>query len=234
VRERNPPSAPIPCGFDRFADEYAQCHHIGGEDRASFARRRLEFLAERLARIPFDAETVLDFGCGTGSTLPLFAEILHARRVLALEESEPLLRLAERDYAHLVASFHRTSNLPEPESCDLVFCSAVFHHVPPGERLALVRKIGAILRPGGLFAFWEHNAWSPAARYLMSRCAYDRGAKPLAAPAARRLLSEGGFEILATDYLFIFPRPLRWLRPAERLATKLPLGAQYQVLARRS
>ena len=49
----------------------------------------------------------------------------------------------------------------------------------------------------------------------------------------RRMLRAGGFEILQTDHLFYFPRLLRTLRPLERHLTKLPLGAQYQVLARR-
>jgi hypothetical protein len=109
----------------------------------------------------------------------------------------------------------------------------VFHHIPPAERTLVARAVHAYLRPGGLFALWEHNAWSPAARYVMSRCEFDRDARPLSAVSARRLLSEAGFEVVATDFLFIFPRFLRWLRWSERLLTALPLGAQFQVLGRK-
>ena len=234
VSPHEPPAAPAPRGFDRFADEYARCHRIGGEDRGYFAKARLEWLRFRLTRLRFAPRTVLDFGCGTGSTIPLLFEILRPSRVIALEESESLLAMARRDYGTLDVSFALQPEFQEPACCDLVFCSAVFHHVPPAERTALLRVIRGYLKPNGLFALWEHNAWSPAARYIMSRCEFDRDAHPLSPRVARRLLREAGFEILSTDFLFLFPNFLRALRPLETLVRKLPLGAQFQVLARNS
>ena len=56
----------------------------------------------------------------------------------------------------------------------------------------------------------------------------------LAPPEARRLLRAGGFEILRTDFLFIFPGFLSPLRKLEPAFAALPLGAQYLVLARKS
>jgi hypothetical protein len=50
---------------------------------------------------------------------------------------------------------------------------------------------------------------------------------------ARQLLLDAGFEIVRSDFLFIFPAVLSWLRFLERPLSKLPIGAQYQVLARR-
>jgi hypothetical protein len=55
----------------------------------------------------------------------------------------------------------------------------------------------------------------------------------LAPPEARRLLRECGFEVLRTDYRFIFPRALRALRKIEDLIHRAPLGTQYQVLCRK-
>ena len=52
----------------------------------------------------------------------------------------------------------------------------------------------------------------------------------LAPPVARRLLREGGFEILRTDSAFYFPRALGFLRGLEPLLAKIPLGAQYLTL----
>jgi hypothetical protein len=83
------------------------------------------------------------------------------------------------------------------------------------------------LRPGGIFSLWENNPWSPAARYVMSRCAFDEDAQMLAAGETNRLLRNAGFEILFTDFLFIFPAFLKSLRPLERRMHKLPIGAQY-------
>ena len=61
---------------------------------------------------------------------------------------------------------------------------------------------------------------------------YD-SALALTSPEARRLARAGGFTILRTDFLFIFPRMLSWLRGIEPLVSRLPLGTQYQVLCRK-
>jgi SAM-dependent methyltransferase len=116
---------------------------------------------------------------------------------------------------------------------DLAFCNGVFHHIAPPERTAAVDYIHRALRPGGLFAFWENNPWNPGTRLVMKRIPFDRDAVTLTSREARQLLRERGFEILRTDFLFIFPRVLRWLRGVERFVTQWPLGAQYQVLCRK-
>jgi len=67
----------------------------------------------------------------------------------------------------------------------------------------------------------------------MSRCAFDRDAILLTPPEARGLLRDSGFEILRTDFRFIFPRALRKLRKLEDLVHRVPLGTQYQILCRK-
>jgi hypothetical protein len=47
------------------------------------------------------------------------------------------------------------------------------------------------------------------------------------------MLRDTGFEVLRTEFLFIFPRAFRRLRPLERALTRFPLGAQYHVLCRK-
>jgi hypothetical protein len=97
----------------------------------------------------------------------------------------------------------------------------------------MVADIARSPRPGGLFAFWENNPWNPGTRYVMSRIPFDRDAVTLIPPEARQLLQKAGFEILRTDFLFIFPGVLKWLRWIEPSISHLPFGAQYQVLARK-
>jgi SAM-dependent methyltransferase len=116
---------------------------------------------------------------------------------------------------------------------DLVFCNGVFHHISPGNRVAAIETVYSSLRPGGLFAFWENNPWNPGARYVMRRIPFDQDAVTLSPPAARRLLREHGFEVMRTDFLFFFPRPLSWLRCLEPHLASLPLGAQYEILCRK-
>ena len=68
----------------------------------------------------------------------------------------------------------------------------------------------------------------------MSNCAFDKDAITIPPPEAKRLLRAAGFEILRTDFLFIFPHFLRLLRTLEVPLSRLPLGAQYQVLCRKT
>ena len=118
-------------------------------------------------------------------------------------------------------------------SFDLAFCNGVFHHIPPADRGGAVDYVKRALRPGGLFAFWENNPWNPGARYVMSRIPFDRDAIMISSLEAQRLLRSAGFEIVRTDFQFLFPRALKALRGLEPAAARLPLGAQYQVLVRK-
>jgi hypothetical protein len=86
-----------------------------------------------------------------------------------------------------------------------IFCNGVFHHILPGQRAAALAIVSRGLRTGGIFSFWENNPWSFATRYVMSRCALDRDAIQLSPPVARALLRDGEFEILRTNFRFIFP-----------------------------
>ena len=89
------------------------------------------------------------------------------------------------------------------------------------------------LRPGGLFAVWENNPWNPATHYVMSRCTFDKEAQMLSVNEMKTLLRNSGFSIVRSDFLFIFPEFLKLFRPLEPWVSKLPLGGQYQVLARK-
>jgi hypothetical protein len=68
----------------------------------------------------------------------------------------------------------------------------------------------------------------------MRRIDFDRDASLMGAASLRRLLRGAGFVIQPpVEYLFVFPRALRWLRPLEPPLRRMPLGAQYLVVGRR-
>jgi SAM-dependent methyltransferase len=231
----DPPLSPE---FDRYAADYDAALERGlsvsGEDKDWFARERLLHLARRLAQLGLRAERALDFGCGTGSAAPFALEAFpDLRQWTGIDVSAQSLDVARRLHGGDRVEFRLMSEHAPRADLDLAFCNGVFHHIAPERRAATVREIRAGLRPGGLFALFENNPWNPGTRYVMSRIPFDRDAVTLSAPAARRLVAAGGFELLRTDFLFVFPRTLRWLRPLERSMQKLPLGAQYLVLGRK-
>lgn len=224
--------------FDAYAADYEAALGRGlalaGEDADYFAAGRIRWLAERLARMGRSAHSILDFGCGTGRSAVHFRALMpDVSRLAGADVSRQSIEMARRRFGHL-AQFTLVDDLKADGAFDLVFCNGVFHHVPRQQRPRTMEFIARCLRPGGLLALWENNPWSPAARLVMRRIPFDRDAAMVWPEQARRLAGRCGLEPLATDFLFIFPRFMRWLRPLERNLARLPLGAQYMVLCRRA
>ena len=223
--------------FDEYAIAYegalANALAPSGESREYFAEGRVAWLKRSLIECGVVSRTLLDFGCGDGATTPLLFAALQADSAIGIDVSAKSLAIATKNHATPQIRFESIDEFQTSGKIDLAYCNGVFHHIAPmhrGEALAMVNRT---LRMGGLFSFWENNPWSLATRYVMSRCAFDRGAIMLTPREARQLLREGGFEILRTDFRFIFPRVLRALRKIENLVYRLPFGTQYQILCRK-
>jgi SAM-dependent methyltransferase len=223
--------------FDCYAADYdialARGISVSGEKKDYFAHRRIEWLRDCLKLSSARVTRMMDFGCGTGSSSRLFFDILGIECFVGTDQSDKSLEIARRKHGSERTQFFLFDEYQSHGQFDLVFCNGVFHHIPPVDRATAIEYILRSLRPGGLFAFWENNPWNPGTRYVMSRIPFDRDAITLSPPEARNLLRVGGFDILRTDFLFIFPRILRWCRWIEPLCSRLPLGAQYQVLCRK-
>jgi SAM-dependent methyltransferase len=223
--------------FDSFADTYDaelnQALSPTGETKDYFAKERVKWLTHCLALRTMAADSILDFGCGTGDTTSLLRSAFHARRTVGLDVSERSLLLARQRNGENGCEFYNFSQHSPDGSFDLAYCNGVFHHIPVRERNAAVEYVYRYLRPGGLFAFWENNPWNPGTRFVMSRIAFDRNAETLAPPEARKLLLNHGFKIARVDYRFFFPGFLKLLRFAEPWLRVVPLGAQYQILAKK-
>lgn len=224
--------------FDAVADDYdAQLQKgiaITGESKDYFAEERLKWLRRRLVERGFQARSALDFGCGTGSATPFFFQHLAIETLTGVDPSEESLRVASAHHGKNFAVRFLRSGDPLPEPVDLAFCNGVFHHIPPGERDAAVEWISQALRPGGYFGFWENNPWNPLMRYSMSRVSFDADAVMVWPGEARRLLRRQGLRPVSTDFRFYFPKLLAPLRVLDGCLLKVPLGAQYLVLAQKS
>lgn len=222
--------------FDPYADEYESALDRGltlsGESRDFFAHARVAWLRKCLVEQGRIANDVLDFGCGVGTTMPILREKLDPRRITGVDISARSIEIARKATGSSIAQFHVLAQFNAASEFDVAYCNGVFHHVPLAERMETASTIFRALKPNGLFALWDNNPLNPGARLVMNRIPFDRDAIMLSAREARRLLSAVGFEIVRTDFLFYFPHALRHLRILERGLLKVPLGAQFQVLAR--
>jgi SAM-dependent methyltransferase len=190
-------------------------------------------LAGIFAKMSFSPRHAMDFGCGTGTATPFLLGLPGLENLLGLEVSAKSLEVARRLHGSDRVQFRLCDEYTPAGNIDFAFCNGVFHHIPIAERENAARYIFNSLRPGGLLALWENNPWNPGTRYIMSRIPFDRDAIMLSPRETPRLLASAGFKILRSDFLFYFPRALRALRGLESLLQKVPLGAQYLVLAQR-
>ena len=232
--------------FDEYADNYnealSKALASSGEGREYFAEGRVAWLARCLADLGVPTpRVVLDFGCGDGFTAPMLRDGLKAPFIVGVDVSAKSIAVAREKYGTRasdsfigrIITFERLGAFKPAGEMDVAYCNGVFHHIPPAERDKAVGIVRDALKPGGLFAFWENNPWNPATRFVMSRCEFDKDAQMLRPATARKLLKKNGFEIVRTDYRFIFPRSLRMFRKLEDLVFKTPLGTQYMVLAKK-
>ncbi|CAI4032534.1 Methyltransferase domain-containing protein [Nitrospira tepida] len=223
--------------FDDYSEDYdralAEGLSVAGENKEYFATGRIQWLRGRLDELRERSDRVLDFGCGDGSASELILKYLGARETIGVDTSSRMVALGRRKYGSDCSRFFHMNEYRPNADVDLVYSNGVFHHIAPSERPQALDYVYRCLRAGGLFALWENNPWNPGTRYVMSRIPFDRDAIPLTPRESRVSVQAAGFEIVYSDFLFLFPHALRFLRWLEPFVSRYPFGAQYLILCRR-
>lgn len=221
--------------FDIYADDYESALDRGislsGESAGYFAKARIGVLARSLKERQFSPDRVLDFGCGTGIAIPNLIEELNAKTVIGVDVSERSLDTARDVCQDKRVSFQLVEEPIPNGTIDLAYCNGVFHHIPLSQRKPAIQSIADALSVGGILSLWENNPWSPAARLVMHRIPFDREAIMVWPSEARSLAESVGLRVISINYYFIFPNIMRFFRQFERFLVRIPLGAQYQMLA---
>ena len=186
---------------------------------------RLRHVRRRLGST-FEPRRVLDFGCGTGDTTHALSELFPRARVVGTDSSTRVL-----DYARSLVSAPRVSFealepcLTDAQRFDLCYANGVVHHVADDLLHTTLALLFRSLRSGGYLTLFENNPWNPGTRLVMSRIAFDRGARLLSATRLRRFLIQAGFSVVGRAER----RPQ--IQPAPIHATDLPMPARLVVPA---
>jgi SAM-dependent methyltransferase len=102
---------------------------------------------------------VLDFGCGHGRYMDVFASALTTNNVYGVDVNGPYVENAyKRGYKNLALLSPIVSALPfATNSFDVVFSSNVIEHIPYSLYLGYLKEIFRVLKPGGKFAVGAPN-----------------------------------------------------------------------------
>lgn len=105
----------------------------------------------------FDGRAILDFGCGGGASTAILARAFPHSRITGVELNSTLLSIARErakslgfDHVTLLESPNGTSLPPNIGPFDFIVMNAVYEHLLPDERLAIMPKLYAALAPGGI------------------------------------------------------------------------------------
>ena len=218
--------------FNQFANSYRDLLDksiaITGESGDYFAGVKAKYAASVLGE--GFAGRLLDFGCGVGVLSRALAKQFPAARREGFDLSSQCIAMIDPELAQ---SGRFTSDENELRGeYDAIIVANVLHHVPVGDRLAVVHSLAKRLSPEGRLFIFEHNPLNPLTRRAVDRCEFDADAVLLPSREALGYFAPAGMVVVQRDYIVFFPRWLKMLRLLESRLTWCPLGAQYVVVGR--
>lgn len=223
--------------FDQYAHDYDVLHErsiaFSGCEAAYFAEYKVDYAANYFHQFCSDGDRVLDFGCGTGASIPYFLQHFNRTKLICADVSRESLEIVRRRFGEKTVCTlidEHCLDLPS-NSVGMVFSACVFHHIKPDRHVTWLAELHRVTRPGGVLLLFEHNPVNPLTRYAVNRCAFDTNAILLRPSRLRGRLRSAGWTGLRTRYHVFFPGFLRALRPLEPGLGRLALGGQYSVLA---
>lgn len=224
-------------------DEYGKTYSDTVNDSVRFTGLNVDFFTRVKAGYILDlcashfadvaGVNALDVGCGVGNFHDILApEFLSLRGVDVSSASVEQAILKKRPKT--TYDVYDGLRLPYSDGTfDLVFTVCVMHHVTPDQWPAFSREMHRVLRPGGLALVFEHNPRNPLTMRAVNNCPFDEDAVLLKAETTVRLLENAGFRDAVQRYILSVPAGNRMLRKVDSVFSRVPLGAQYYVSAKK-
>jgi 2-polyprenyl-3-methyl-5-hydroxy-6-metoxy-1,4-benzoquinol methylase len=159
----------------------------------------------------FEGKRILDFGCGSGSSTVALASFFPSAEIIAIDVVEgniPVARERARHYGVSNATFRVSPSPIELPSdigpFDFIVLSAVYEHLLPNERRALLPQLWRSLRRDGIlflnqtphryYPLEYHTTGLPFLNYLPDPIAYK-----VALTFSKRVASDGSWHDLLRD-----------------------------------
>ena len=229
-----------PTEFDSFAHEYEALHAVNvtasGYSPAYFAEYKIKEVARHLTRLGLAGQEIhfLNYGCGIGNSESYLRKHLPNAFIYSVDVSSKSIEYARerhKDMPRVAFSVTDGRSIPFDRRFDVVFIANVLHHTPRDQQVRLLQMLRDALAPRGLLYVFEHNPLNPLTVHAFNTCPFDKGAVLLPPWYAARILDRAGFARRKLGFSLFFPKVLSALVPIEKYLAKVPLGAQYYVVA---
>ncbi len=228
--------------FDTYAEEYerilAPISKVSGFDHAYFHEYKIkevhDFVGSHTAA---EKEiTFLNFGCGIGKSEKFIRKYFKHAHIYSIDPSKRSIEIAKEHNRKLVNVVFRTFDgyrIPFENKFDIIFIANVLHHVSRADHLQLLENLYRKLDDQGHLFVFEHNPFNPITLKIVRSCTLDEKAVLLSPLYLNRILATIGFTWRKIRFRLFFPKRLSFLVFLEYYLGKVPLGAQYYVVAKK-
>ncbi|CAN5279180.1 methyltransferase domain-containing protein [soil metagenome] len=174
------------------------------ETYLAYADERSRPFVDLVARIPIDATSIIDLGCGPGHLMPILRSRWSTASIVGVDSSPEMIARASSETDDPAITFVRADIATwRAEPVDLVISNAALQWVPG--HLALISHLAEMVKPGGAFAFQVPHNYAMASHVTIRNVATrEPYARYVAAVASDRDRS-----IDAATYLQAFD-PQQW------------------------
>lgn len=104
-------------------------------------------------------DKVLDVGCGNGRLLELWKD--EGVDYVGVDQSEALIAIAKKRHLDVPFFVAEIADLPfDDDTFDVLYCIAVFCHIPPAAQQQALCEMKRVLKPGGKVVMTNWNAFN--------------------------------------------------------------------------
>ncbi len=174
---------------------------------------------------------ILDFGCGTGTSLKLFSNYFKSSNLWGYDVSkESIKKIKKRNnYIKLTTNLKK---IPK-KKFDLIFISNVLHHINKKNHNKILSYCRNFLNEKGELFIFEHNPINPITNYIFKNAPIDKNAEMISSKNLVGSALKAKLKIISLKYTLFFPKQLSFLRFLEKFLVWLPLGAQYLLILKK-
>jgi ubiquinone/menaquinone biosynthesis C-methylase UbiE len=224
-------------------DAYAAVYDTAVDRSVSFTRRNAAFYARRKVELleeivrprlgSLQGLSLLDVGCGTGTTDRHFAS--RVRKLRGVDVSEEMLVQARRRVPKAEFSWYDGEKLPFADaSFDVVVAICVLHHVPVSKRFKMMNEIVRVTRSGGFVAVFEHNPLNPLTRHAVNTSEIEHNVGLLSPHHVVELLRDAADVEPDVRHFLFSPLGGAIGCSLDRHLRRVPLGGQYVAWVQRA